>query len=573
MYTNAKLILLLGVFATVTSWEVPENINDTFFGSIGREHPYGEAEVQGDIPEWISGYFIHQTVGSLGNHDNTEEGGKLTHTFDGLGTVASFKFNSGHAEFSTRFYVTQPYKIFDYYSRDMDKSKVAWGTIFSPMHQQQLSKWSGFNDYVNDNPNVAFWKIGDNVQAMSEALAGIWFTLDTLESKGLYPFKDTNLGLPSYMVSLNNPAHEQTDEDGVTVYGSTVMYDVSDITSVNATRFLYKIVDDERIPIASFHEAGPFDLNQCHLNDSYPALNTRGGYMHSFSMTQNYFVMPISAYLINVCSIFVSNPLDPEMPFFLGNWQFSDTKPTRFVIISRSTNQVVGEFSTPDGLFITHQLSSYELDGKMYLDMLTYQGNIYWHFYIDELMAGPRGMRTRVERFVVDMSDWSLEERVELFPSRDHELLEFSTVNYQYHNAKPYKYAYMVGFDPLPNVLIKLNVDTGESVYWGPYDGLLPGEPIFVATPGSTSEDDGVVIANVLDSNAEKGMVVVLDAATFTELGRVISPEVMPFGLHSKFIHQDFEPIPKPTTVSAASQPVIRSVYILLVSSLVLLSL
>ncbi|XP_077862970.1 beta,beta-carotene 15,15'-dioxygenase-like, partial [Saccoglossus kowalevskii] len=83
-----------------------------------------------------------------------------------------------------------------------------------------------------------------------------------------------------------------------------------------------------------------------------------------------------------------------------------------------------------------------------------------------------------------------------------------------------------------------LNVETKEAIYWGPYDNLLPGEPIFVSTPGAVDEDDGVILANVLDTESATGMVVILDGKTFTEIGRAISPELMPFGLHSKFIQQ-----------------------------------
>ncbi|XP_077996469.1 beta,beta-carotene 15,15'-dioxygenase-like [Glandiceps talaboti] len=531
-----------GLVTMVTCWEVPDNIKETYFGQIEKEHEYGEIEIQGIIPEWLSGYFIHQTGGSFGNQSNPVEGAKMTHTFDGVGAVTSFKFNGGTVQYSIKYYVTQPFKVFDYYSRDMDQSKVAWGTTFSPIDQDQYNKWQSFGDYPDDNPNVAFWRIGDNVEAMSELTAGIWFDLDTLESKGTYPFKDNNFGLPPYMISLNNPAHEHYDEDGVTVYGSAVMYDLSNSNSMNATRIVYKIEDDERIPLASFQEAGPLDLDKCSLGSPYPELDDRGGYVHSFCMTQNHFVIPVSTYLTDVCSTFRSEPSTPTGPFFRDNYNFSETTPTRFVIINRSTNTVVGEFSTPDGLFITHQMNSYEEDGYMYLDMLTYQSNVYWHFYADELLAGPRGTRTRVERFKIDMAAWTLEERIDLFPSRDEDLLEFSTVNYDLYNGKPYQYSYMVGFDPIPKCLIKLDVKSKTAVYWGPYDGLIPGEPIFVPSPDAVEEDDGVVIANVLDANIGKGMVVVLDGKTFKELGRAMSTEGMPFGPHSKFIPRDFEP-------------------------------
>ncbi|XP_070533681.1 beta,beta-carotene 15,15'-dioxygenase-like [Ptychodera flava] len=536
---DLKVAFLFALITMTTCDDMAHDLLKTYFGTIEREHPYTDIKVEGYIPEWLSGYFLHQTAGSYGNQSNPKVGEKLTHTFDGVGAVSSFKFNGGHVQYSIRYYVTQLFKIFDYYSRNMDRSKVAWGTTFSPFDQQQFKKWEDFHDYPDDNPNVVFWKIGDKVEAMSEATAGVQFDLDTLQTLGTYQFKDDNFGMPPYMAYLNNPAHEHYGGDGVTIYSAVAMYNMSDVSKINVTRMLYKVVDDTRIPVALFHEAGPFNLSECTPGSSYPDMDDRGGYMHSFCMTENYFVMPTSTYKYDVCSIF-NEKLPPE-PFFKTKTEYSETSPTRFVVISRSTRNVVGEFSTPDGLFVTHQLNSYEKDGMMYLDMLTYRGDAYGHFYIKNLLKGSKGLRTRVERFVVNTSDWSLTERKELFPKRDHDLVEFSTINYQSHSGKPYKYAYMIGLDPAPNVLIKLNVDTGEANYWGPYDDLIPGEPIFVEKPGSSAEDDGVILANVLDTNTGKGMVVVLDGKSFAELGRAISPELMPFGFHSKFIEKAFD--------------------------------
>ncbi|XP_077864610.1 uncharacterized protein LOC102804548, partial [Saccoglossus kowalevskii] len=197
------------------------------------------------------------------------------------------------------------------------------------------------------------------------------------------------------------------------------MFDLSNSEEVNAWRVLYKIEDDERITIAQYLDGGPFNLNQC-VNDNYPEYELPGGYLHSFCLTEHYFVIPTSTFILDVCKTFVTEPDDPIMPFFLYNYNFTTDLPTRFVVISRDTNEVVGEFSTPEGLFITHQGES----------------------------------RTVVERFVVNMSDWTLIERIDLYPS-GYQMVEFSTINYDLYNAKPYRYAYMVGFDPVPNSLIK----------------------------------------------------------------------------------------------------------------------
>lgn len=46
--------------------------------------------------------------------------------------------------------------------------------------------------------------------------------------------------------------------------------------------------------------------------------------------------------------------------------------------------------------------------------------------------------------------------------------------------------------------LAKVDVKTGALTVWQEPE-CYPGEPLFVATPGGTAEDDGVILSVVLD--------------------------------------------------------------------------
>lgn len=94
------------------------------------------------------------------------------------------------------------------------------------------------------------------------------------------------------------------------------------------------------------------------------------------------------------------------------------------------------------------------------------------------------------------------------------------------------------------NSVVKSNTCTGEVVAWKS-KFVWVGEPVFVARPGATEEDDGAVIITALDGNAKRSdgglgrtMFVVLDGQTMKEQARVYIPEGagdMPFGLHAQF--------------------------------------
>lgn len=58
---------------------------------------------------------------------------------------------------------------------------------------------------------------------------------------------------------------------------------------------------------------------------------------------------------------------------------------------------------------------------------------------------------------------------------------------------------------------------------------------MFAGRPGRTAEDDGVVLSVVLDAPRGTSFLLVLDAATFTELARAELPHPVLFGYHGQF--------------------------------------
>ncbi|GFO46018.1 beta-carotene oxygenase 2a, partial [Plakobranchus ocellatus] len=68
-------------------------------------------------------------------------------------------------------------------------------------------------------------------------------------------------------------------------------------------------------------------------------------------------------------------------------------------------------------------------------------------------------------------------------------------------------------------------------------------EPVFLARPGATKEDDGVVVSTlVADSPDAQSFLVVLDAETFQEVGRASLPHEVKMSLtfHGNFTSKVF---------------------------------
>ena len=53
--------------------------------------------------------------------------------------------------------------------------------------------------------------------------------------------------------------------------------------------------------------------------------------------------------------------------------------------------------------------------------------------------------------------------------------------------------------------------------------------------PGTEAEDAGVVLSVVLDVNAGRSFLLVLDAGSFEEIARAEAPHHIPFGFHGQY--------------------------------------
>jgi carotenoid cleavage dioxygenase-like enzyme len=121
---------------------------------------------------------------------------------------------------------------------------------------------------------------------------------------------------------------------------------------------------------------------------------------------------------------------------------------------------------------------------------------------------------------------------------------EFPRINEKL-DGKPYHYLYLAGFNGVANDkkemldgegLYKINVTTKEILEWSE-KGCSSGEPVFVSTPGALEEDDGVVLALILDHIHDDSFLLILDGKSFKELGRARAPHLIPEGFHGQYFN------------------------------------
>ena len=281
-------------------------------------------------------------------------------------------------------------------------------------------------------------------------------------------------------------------------------------------------------------------------------------YIHSFIMTEHYVVLDVYAGHLQksgLAVVWYKNMLDAL--------QFEpDKKNLWFVVDRHGENGVVGVYQS-DPFFSFHPCNAWEIPsetepGKVDIiaDAPVFPNiDVIKRFYYDNMKStSPNALayvgehksrdRPSLTRFrLVGVGDqtvpvmskrrevetvWkaSLENSVEL-PTFDPRLA-----------TKPSRYIYGVsdrGNSTFLDGLLKFDSNDQSSKAWLQH-GQSPGEPIFIPNPEGTDEDDGVCLSVVLDGPKGTSYLLVLDAKTFTELGRASLESAVGFGFHGTHI-------------------------------------
>jgi all-trans-8'-apo-beta-carotenal 15,15'-oxygenase len=91
-----------------------------------------------------------------------------------------------------------------------------------------------------------------------------------------------------------------------------------------------------------------------------------------------------------------------------------------------------------------------------------------------------------------------------------------------------------IGNDPL-QAIQKLDLNTGDTRTWSAAPRGFVSEPLMVARPGSSAEDDGWVLDLVWNGARGASDLVILNAADLSEVAVLELPLAIPHGLHGSW--------------------------------------
>ena len=180
--------------------------------------------------------------------------------------------------------------------------------------------------------------------------------------------------------------------------------------------------------------------------------------------------------------------------------------------------------------YVFHPMNAYDTaDGKVVLDVCFYD------VMMEKDILGPFGdTLPRLVRWQVDpvrrtTNATDIDTRVNEFPRHRGSL-----------TGKPYRYGYCAQVDTgsMYWPTVKHDLVTGMRDVFDHGAGRAAGEPVFVARPGGSEEDDGWLVTFVHDGNDNSAEFVVIDAQDFSRgyVARVKLPQRVPFGFHGNWV-------------------------------------
>jgi beta,beta-carotene 9',10'-dioxygenase len=452
------------------------------FTSQDEETSVDRLPVTGDVPDWLTGALVRVTPSLL------EVGGRrVAHWFDGLAMLNRFGFADGKVSYGSRLVESRAYQG----AKEGEWRQGGFATdpcrsIFKRV--QQI-----FSPEVTDNANVNLARIGERYIAMTETPMPIQFDPETLETIGQLEHADR---LKAH-VTTAHPHHDAARNELVNYtarFSRVSEYLFYGLPADGATRRVIA-----RMPVKE------------------PA------YMHAFGMSERHLILaeyPLRANPLKLA--FSGKP-------FIENYGWRADEPTRFRVFDRASGELRGTYDT-DAFFAFHHVNAFERGGELVIDLCAYEdSSVIDSLYLDD--SGPKGKLppVKLRRYTIDLDGGS----VRFEPLADGSL-ELPRIDYGRRNTRDYSYAYFAGSDDWIDSLVKVDVRDGTRSEWRA-EGCYPGEPVFVREPGTEAEDRGVILSVVLDANAGRSFLLVLDAGSFEEVARAEAPHHIPFGFHGQY--------------------------------------
>lgn len=449
-----------------------------------------ELSVHGEPPAWLAGSLLRTGPASwkVGRT-------RLRHWFDGQAMLHHFDVRDGRVHYANRYLEGETYR------RSREAGELAFREFATDpcrsIFQRVQSLFVASNG-ISDNANVNITRLGDRFVAMTETPIPVEFDKDTLAAAGAaYPVPGT--------ITTAHPHHERGT-------GASLNY-AAKLGARSSYRFYRVDPDDASTRVLA------------ELPVRHPS------YMHSFGITEHYFVLTEFPLVVNPAALAVSG-----RPF-IENYRWRPELGTRFTLVDRRDGSVRAR-ATTDPFFAFHHVNAYEDGDDVVVDLCAADdATIIDEFYIDRLRDRMRDgspvfgdSHPRLTRYRMNVA----REEITTDDLGGHRL-ELPIVNNARCRERRHRYVWGVSTEgDWPDRISRIDVDSGESLMWRE-EGCYPSEPVFVPHPDADREDAGALLSVVLDAPRATSYLLVLDASDLSEIARADVGRHLPHSIHGTF--------------------------------------
>jgi carotenoid cleavage dioxygenase-like enzyme len=446
-----------------------------------------EAVVTGNLPDWLRGELVRTCPAVF-----EAVRWRAAHWFDGLCMIYAFRIGAASVGFQSRLLESEaageisggPTRLGSF---GTSTGRSLWQRLVQPIQR------------ITDNTNVNIVKMGDDLVAMTEGDKQVRIDAQSLRALGALDYERDALG------GAVTGAHPHFDFERGQVVNIATKFGLDGVVSL----YEHAATQRSRKVVASWR-------------------TSRVPYLHSFGLTPARAILVAHPLLVEPLHMLWSNR------GFIDHFRWRPEEGTRLIVMDRATGTL--EQYEADPLFVFHTVNAFESGKDTILDVLAYpSAEIMDALRVNRMVEQLPDLRPSLVRMVMR----SGAARAELETLSDVGF-EFPSTNYRRVNGRGYRFAWGAADGPqrdesYASSIIKVDLQTATSRAFGDGDHIY-GEPVFVARPGATDEDDGVLLSVGASQRRETSALAVIDARSMQLLASAEVPSAIPLGFHGSFV-------------------------------------
>jgi beta,beta-carotene 9',10'-dioxygenase len=440
-----------------------------------------ETTLTGEIPAWLRGDLLRTAPAVF-----SEGAWRAHHWFDALGTLYSFRIGDRGVSYRQRLMETEVAKA-AHEGRTPRASfgspivRGFWRRLFSPVPE------------VTDNTNVNVVALGDERVALTESSHQWAVDPETLAVTKKVAYADRH----GQLAMLAHPHFDFARGRVVNLaakIGPRTEVVVYEHAPNGRERTIVGSVRTQRLP-----------------------------YIHAFGLTPRHVIVIGHPFDVRPHRMLWSNR------GFIDHFEYRPDAGTTLWLVDRASG-AVREHTAPSG-FVFHVVNAFEDGDATVMDVALYpDASVVSQLRTDAIAKdGFPGLVPSIVRWT--MREGARDAKVEIIAA---EGFEFPAVSYRKKNGQRHGVTWgaRIGANAARATIVRHD---GASERGYEEDGYVFGEPVFVARPTSTDEDDGVVLSVGSHRTLDRSAMVVLDARTLDVVARAEVPLPIPLGFHGSF--------------------------------------